>query len=58
MKKLTILTVLMLISNLGKPDYTLRKRAISELKPVEYDYRNTVTSNVMYGLPQIWFWKK
>lgn len=59
MKKILLLSILLLIvSNMGKPDYTLKIKAISELKPIELDYRNTITTNVFYALPQLWFWKK
>lgn len=59
MKKLTVLVALMLlISNTGKPDHSLRIKFISNQKPVELDYRHSIGSDALYGVPQVWFAKR
>jgi hypothetical protein len=52
--------------SLGKHDYTLRKKYINSLKPIQSDYKeiinqqfnykHTMTVNSMWGVPQVWFW--
>lgn len=74
MKRITLVLILTLITNietnqqvsLGKPDYTLRKKYISSLKPIQRDYKgiinqqanykHTMTVESMWGVPRVWFW--
>lgn len=56
MKRLSMVLLLMLlISNIGKPDYSLRIKFISAQKPLELDYRHSIGSDTFYGVPQVWF---